>query len=213
MSTPLLLLEAPVPPAEYTRLAGTSFPAIRVEAGKTYALTGPNGSGKSTLLRMLAGLLSSGGREPQLVSGCRVLLVPTDLRQLLMPWHTIETNVSVLMRRSSSKERTSTAEHSETAALAKAREILPEAKIEDCLGNRPGQLSSGQRAAICLGIALELNPEVLLLDETLSNLSLDGIANALKLVLERAQRGHSTVLTTHSRGLVNDYALQEIQLN
>ncbi len=213
MNDVLLTLQDPTPPAEYVRLAGARLPSITLERGKTYALTGPNGSGKSTLLRMSAGLLPSGAKAPRLANGTRVLLVPTDLRQLLMPWHSIELNLSVFLgsRHGVSKGVSRSARR--IGAIEMAEKILPSAKLKDCLTNRPGQLSSGQRAAICLGLGLELNPPVLLLDETLSNLSFEGTANALGLLQDRAQEGACTVMTTHSRGLIDEYSLHEIRLN
>ena len=145
-----------------------------VPAGKLFTLLGPSGCGKTTTLRCIAGLETPTGGE--IAIGQRVVFgdkprmsVPPNKRNIGMvfqsyaiwPHMTVFQNVYYPLR----SKRFSRSEAKERAR--NALELVGLAELAD----RPApKLSGGQQQRVALARALAGNPEVLLLDEPLSNL-------------------------------------------
>ncbi|MBL8700624.1 MAG: ABC transporter ATP-binding protein [Alphaproteobacteria bacterium] len=152
---------------------GTNPPAVdamslEVPKGEFLALLGPSGCGKTTCLRMLAGLIEpTGGRI--VVNGADVTTLPPYRRNMgfvfqnyaLFPHMDVAANVAfgLEMRRVSRSERAS--------RVAEALRLVRLAGYEQ---RRPRELSGGQQQRVALARALVVQPDVLLLDESLSNL-------------------------------------------
>lgn len=142
--------------------------ALEITEGEFFAFLGPSGSGKTTLLRLIAGF----GRPTQgriLIGGRDVTRLPPWERHLgmvfqsyaLWPHMTVAKNVAfgLEQRRVSRKD-----------IARRVEEALALVGLADYAGRRPAQLSGGQQQRVALARTLVIEPEVLLLDEPLSNL-------------------------------------------
>ena len=152
-------------------LKGAGFTA---EKGSVTALLGASGSGKSTLLRCIAGLEhpESGriliGGQP-VFDGAAGLSVPPERRQVgfvfqsyaLWPHRTVEENVAygLRLRKVERQEQ-----------RRKVADILEIMGLGALASRYPAQLSGGQQQRVAICRALVYRPQVLLLDEPLSNL-------------------------------------------
>src|ERR671939_1675696 len=132
------------------------------------ALLGPSGCGKTTTLRMLGGFIQPDSGQI-LVDGHDVTDLPPERRPTAMvfqnyalwPHMTVLDNVCFgLKLRKVPRAR----------AEAKALEILRLVGLEGVEKRYPAQLSGGQQQRVALARALVLEPQILLLDEPLSNL-------------------------------------------
>jgi multiple sugar transport system ATP-binding protein len=183
---------------------------LTVAHGEFVALLGPSGCGKTTLLRIIAGLeTQSAGRV--LIGGRDVSHLPPRARGLAMvfqnyavfPHLTVRENIGfgLAMQKRPAAEITRAVER--TAALM---------HIEPYLARYPAALSGGQRQRVAVARALAVEPDVLLMDEPLSNL--DALLRLemrteLKSVLSAA--GTTTIYVTHDQteamGLADRIAL------
>lgn len=152
----------------YGRIAAVRDLSLRVAAEETVALVGPSGCGKSTLLRLVAGLeRPDAGRL--LLDGRDLAGVPPQRRRIgmvfqdhaLFPHLNVGANVAFgLVERGWSRD----------ARRKRVVELLERVDLPGLEGRRPHELSGGQQQRVALARALAPEPELLLLDEPLSNL-------------------------------------------
>jgi ABC-type Fe3+/spermidine/putrescine transport system ATPase subunit len=141
---------------------------LRVDPGSFVALLGASGCGKTTLLRAISGFVPVTSGQV-LVNDRDITDQPPDKRGMAMvfqsyalwPHMTTAQNIGYgLKLRRLPRE----------AIAKRVGELLAMLKL-DGLGQRMvTQLSGGQRQRVALGRALAINPDILLLDEPLSNL-------------------------------------------
>jgi ABC-type Fe3+/spermidine/putrescine transport system ATPase subunit len=160
--------------------------------GEVFTLLGPSGCGKSTTLRIVAGLESADGGEI-LLSGKTILSVP---RHINVPPE--KRNMGMVFQSYAIWPHMTVAEN--VAYPLKLRKV-PSAEIRDRVTNAlrlvdleaqadrdAPKLSGGQQQRVALARALVYEPDVLLLDEPLSNLDVklrEQMRFELKLLQER----------------------------
>jgi iron(III) transport system ATP-binding protein len=179
-------------------LAAVSDVSLAIEQGEMFTLLGPSGCGKTTLLRLLAGFYAPDAGAIRF--GDRVVNeVPPHERGIgmvfqnyaLWPHMTVSENVAYGL-----KLRNVIAADS----IRRVREVLDKVGLAG-LGERyPGQLSGGQQQRVALARALVLNPQMLLLDEPLSNLDAK-IRVQVRAEIRKLQKelGITAVYVTHDQ--------------
>ncbi len=171
---------------------------IEIPSGKLVGLLGPSGCGKSTTLFMLSGL-----ENP--TSG-KILFDDQDVTTLaaekrgiglvfqnyaLYPHMTVQQNIRFPLDNMRIKK-----EEGNARALDAARLV----QIEDLMSRKPNELSGGQQQRVAIARALVKMPNVLLLDEPLSNLDAR-LRLQTREEIKRIQRetGITTVFVTHDQ--------------
>lgn len=138
--------------------------SLDVPAGSIVALSGPNGSGKSTLLRCIAGLARFEG-------SIEVCGKPVDTRG------EFRRSIGYLPQAVTLPPHASIYESIEFFARLRGADNselpIPDGFLPP-LESRVGTLSGGQRQRVAFAIALLGHPEVILLDEPVSNLDATG---------------------------------------
>ncbi|SFS49608.1 ABC transporter ATP-binding protein [Halostagnicola kamekurae] len=142
--------------------------SVTIEDGELLCLLGPSGSGKSTTLRMIAGLTSPTDGTVH-IGADDVTDRPAYDRTTatvfqdwaLFPHKTVLENVAFGLRMQSA---------SKDERRERAREMLERVEMADHADDNPTNLSGGQKQRVALARSLAVNPDVLLLDEPLSNL-------------------------------------------
>jgi len=180
-------------------LRGLNF---QVQAGEFYTLLGPSGCGKSTTLRCIAGLERPDSGEiaigEKIVAGSKVF-EPPDKRPIGMvfqsyaiwPHMTVFKNVAFPLKQQRVAKREREKLVMEALALVKMEE----------LAQRPAPyLSGGQQQRVALARALVSKPQVLLLDEPLSNLDAK-LREDLRFEIKELTRrlGITTLYVTHDQ--------------
>jgi iron(III) transport system ATP-binding protein len=171
---------------------------LTVEPGEFFALLGPSGSGKSTLLRLIAGFNQHQGGS-LLIDGKDVSGTPPHLRNVgmvfqnyaLWPHMTVWDNVAFgLVERKFDKK----------AIQQKVEDALDLVGLRQYAKRRPSMLSGGQQQRVALARTIVIEPQVLLLDEPLSNLDKQ-LRVQMREELKNLQRtlGITTIFVTHDQ--------------
>lgn len=172
--------------------------SLKVDPGEFFTLLGPSGCGKTTLLRMIIGFNSIEAGEIR-VDGRVVNDVPTDKRNMgmvfqnyaIFPHMTVYENVAfgLKMRKLPNAE-----------IAPRVAEILELVKIDALRDRKPTELSGGQQQRVALARAIVIQPEVLLMDEPLSNLDAK-LRVEMRNVIKNIQHklGITTVYVTHDQ--------------
>ena len=171
---------------------------LDVKQGELLTLLGPSGCGKTTTLNLIAGFLEA-DRGDVYIKGKKVTKVPPYKRDLgmvfqtysLFPHMTVYENLSfgLKLRKIANSEKDK-----------RISESLDLVKMSG-LGNRyPRELSGGQRQRVAIARALVVKPELLLLDEPLSNLDAK-LRHELRTEIKRLQKeiGVTTIFVTHDQ--------------
>jgi iron(III) transport system ATP-binding protein len=171
---------------------------LRVEPGEFFALLGPSGSGKSTLLRLIAGFAQA-QHGTLMVDGRDIGAIPPHARNIgmvfqsyaLWPHLSVYDNVAFgLVER-----RVARAE-----IARRVDEALETVGLRDYARRRPSQLSGGQQQRVALARTIVIQPQVLLLDEPLSNLDKHLRVQMRQELLSLQRRlGITTIFVTHDQ--------------
>ena len=172
--------------------------SLTIAEGEFVSLLGPSGCGKTTILRMVAGLVEP-SRGRILIGRDDVTTLPPNKRGLglvfqsyaLFPHMTVADNVAYGL----TVKRMPKAE-----AYQKAEQGLELVGLKG-FGNRlPSELSGGQQQRVAVARAIVLEPEVLLLDEPLSNLDAKLRRHVREEIRQIQQRlGLTAVYVTHDQ--------------
>jgi iron(III) transport system ATP-binding protein len=180
--------------------------ALDMEPGEFVSLLGPSGCGKTTTLRCIAGLeranrgeISVGDRV--VYSSSNGVFVPPNQRQIGMvfqsyaiwPHMNVFENVAFPLRVQKQRYRRDEIQE-------RVQRVLDVVGLGDLPARYATQLSGGQQQRLALARALVIQPDLLLLDEPLSNLDAK-LRESLRFELKRLQReqGITTVYVTHDQ--------------
>ncbi len=172
--------------------------SLTIPHGAFFTLLGPSGCGKTTLLRVLAGfIVPSAGRVS--IGGKDITDLPCEKRNMgvvfqnyaLFPNMTVRDNIAygLKVRGLRRNERE-----------ARTKRYLALAGLEDYAGRHVQELSGGQQQRVAVARALAIEPDMLLLDEPMSNLDV-GLRARMREEIRAIQRqtGVTTLFITHDQ--------------
>ena len=169
-----------------------------IPEGSLFTLLGPSGCGKTTLLRMIAGFNSIEGGEFFFDNTLINSLDPSKRNigmvfqnYAIFPHLSVEDNIKFgLKQRKLPKEE----------IQKRTDHFLKLMQIEQYRSRMPAQLSGGQQQRVALARALAIQPDVLLMDEPLSNLDAK-LRVDMRSVIRKIQKdvGITTVYVTHDQ--------------
>lgn len=171
---------------------------LDIHQGEIFTLLGPSGCGKTTLLRIIAGFETATAGDI-LLNGKSILNVPSEKRQIAMVFqnYSLFPNMNVY----------------ENVGYSLRIKKIPKAQIKEkvatilALVNLSGyenreidQLSGGEQQRVAIARALIGEPQVLLLDEPLSNLDARLRENLRNQIQEIQQKlGITVIFVTHDQ--------------
>ncbi|HWN90926.1 MAG TPA: ABC transporter ATP-binding protein, partial [Verrucomicrobiae bacterium] len=176
---------------------------LDVKPGELVALLGPSGCGKTTTLRVVAGFLSPDSGEVWVGDRCLsspATVIPPERRRMgmifqsyaLWPHMTVAQNVAYGLRFNGVPR---------SELDGKVTEMLRVVQLAGYEQRYPGELSGGQQQRVAVARALVVEPEILLLDEPLSNLDAN-LREEMRFEIRRLHEtfGITTLYVTHDQG-------------
>jgi len=182
----------------FGKLRAVDEVSLEIGDGDFFTLLGPSGCGKTTLLRVIAGFYPPDGGE--VFFGERLVNdVPPHRRDTgmvfqnyaLFPHLTVRENIAYGLR----VRKVGRAEMD-----ARIGEMIRSVRLEGLEKRFPSQLSGGQQQRVALARALVISPQILLMDEPLSNLDAK-LRVAMREEIRRIQKqlGITTIYVTHDQ--------------
>lgn len=171
---------------------------LEIQDGEFFTLLGPSGCGKTTLLRMIAGFNSIEGGEFYFNDTLINNMDPSKRNigmvfqnYAVFPNMTVRGNIEFGL-----KER----KVPKNEMDERVEKILDIMKIREYADRKPQNLSGGQQQRVALARAIVIEPDVLLMDEPLSNLDAK-LRVELREEIRRIQKeiGITTVYVTHDQ--------------
>lgn len=171
---------------------------LEIQDGEFFTLLGPSGCGKTTLLRMIAGFNSIEGGEFYFNDTLINNMDPSKRNigmvfqnYAVFPNMTVRGNIEFGLK----ERKVPKAEMDE-----RVEKILDIMKIREYADRKPQNLSGGQQQRVALARAIVIEPDVLLMDEPLSNLDAK-LRVDLREEIRRIQKeiGITTVYVTHDQ--------------
>ena len=182
----------------FGKLRAVDDVSLVIEDGSFFTLLGPSGCGKTTLLRVIAGFYASDRGE--VYFGDRLMnAVPPHRRETgmvfqnyaLFPHLNVYENIAygLKVRKIASQERD-----------ARIQDVIHSVRLEGLEKRFPSQLSGGQQQRVALARALVISPQILLMDEPLSNLDAK-LRVAMREEIRRIQKKLriTTIYVTHDQ--------------
>ena len=160
--------------------------------GETLGVIGRNGSGKTTLLKILAGILRP-DRGQLITNGHRAALL--SLQVGFLPYLSGRQNVMLSgmllgLRQKEVKER--------------MEAIISFAELEEFIDEPIHTYSAGMKARLGFSTALQVDPEILLIDEVLGVGDAEFVKKSTRAMREKVKSDKTVVLVSHSASMVLD---------
>jgi len=183
---------------KFGTLEAVSHVSLDIKDGELFTLLGPSGCGKTTILRLVGGFhkpdhgrIYFGDREVSSLAPYERNIGMVFQNYALWPHMTIANNIAygLKLKKISGSE-----------IVEKVSRVLKLVNLTGLEKRYPGQLSGGQQQRVALARALVLNPDVLLLDEPLSNLDAK-IRIQVRAEIRKLQKelGITTIYVTHDQ--------------
>ncbi|HEX3900259.1 MAG TPA: ABC transporter ATP-binding protein [Mycobacteriales bacterium] len=162
-----------------------------VEPGRVTGFLGPNGAGKSTTMRLIMGL-DRPDKGTARIGG-------RDYRDIPMPLH----HVGALLEAKALHPGRSAREHlrylaaSQAIGFARVDELLELVGLAGAADRRVGGFSLGMGQRLGVAVALLGDPGVVILDEPVNGLDVDGVRWIRELLRSLADEGRTVLLSSH----------------
>ena len=171
---------------------------LDISAGEILTLIGPNGAGKTTLVRVLLGLIKSDSGEVHRKEGLSVGYLPQAFE--------VDPSLPLTVRRLLSL--------TQKPSLEQMEAHLEEVGARNLLDHPVQSLSGGERQRVLLARALLRDPELLVLDEPIQSVDVNGQSELYRLIAKiRDERGCGVIMISHDLHLVMAFTDRVVCLN
>jgi ABC-type sugar transport system ATPase subunit len=198
---------------EFSGVQAVRNVSFQIRRGEVHGLVGENGAGKSTLMKILCGVYPSGSFEGEI----RINGQPVEFHR---PHDSQQKGIGFLPQEINVIDGLTVAENIFVGRLQtnggylvnfsrlyqRAASLLKSAGIALSPRTRVATLNASQRQLVMIARALASNPQILILDEPTSALTLTETANLFRVVRQLRDSGCTIVLITHKLDEITEMA-------
>lgn len=171
--------------------------SMEIEKGEIFGLIGPNGAGKTTLMKLMCGLSA--------ISYGNIYI---DGQSLIKYGNTVCTKVGALIENVGAYEKFSgfknlrlLANMYDNVKDTDIYEIVDMVDLKDAIHNKVNTYSLGMRQRLGIAMALLNNPKVLILDEPMNGIDIDGVRDMRAMLDYLAkEKGVTVIISSHILG-------------
>lgn len=187
--------------------------SLKIEKGKLTTILGPNGAGKTTFFNLISGLLTP-------TTG-KIFFEGTDITSL-SPTNRVKIGLGRSFQLTNVFPRLTAHENIRLAAQShykvgikvltdfkrfkevneKTEEILERVLLSDRKNAQASELTHGEQRKLELGMAIALDPKVLLLDEPTAGMAIEEVPTMIDIIKKTHQLGTTIVLIEHKMDMV-----------
>jgi lipopolysaccharide transport system ATP-binding protein len=175
--------------------------SFRIDRGESVAIVGSNGAGKSTLLSLIAGISSPNEGRVQVEGKVAALL---DLGSGFHPELTGRENIHLNAALLGLKRR---------QVNDKEESIIDFAGLSDFIDEPLKTYSSGMTMRLAFAVAIELDPDILIVDEVLAVGDQEFQAKCLAKVRQFAGAGKTMLAVSHSTSMIRELCHRALWLD
>ncbi len=188
--------------------------SLHVHCGEIVALIGPNGAGKSTILKAILGQREYEGVISFSAPGLRHRKPPRIGYVPQSPAFDPGDPISVADLFSCCMSKRPAFLGQSKQMKEKILQCLDRVHGKELIDRRVGSLSGGELQRVLLALALEPLPNILILDEPLSGVDVEGMETLMDMLDEiRQVYDLSILMTTHDFGMLSRYADQVVLID
>jgi len=182
---------------EFLALSDVSF---SVKHGETCGIIGPNGSGKSTLLKLMAKIIYPTSGEVIINGSLSALLeLGAGFHPDLTGRENIYINAAILGMKKRDVDR-------------KLKDIIEFSELERFIDTPVKNYSSGMYMRLGFSVAINVNPDILLVDEVLAVGDQAFQAKCYKVIYDFMKRGKTIIIVSHDLETISDLCSKVIFL-
>jgi ABC-type polysaccharide/polyol phosphate transport system ATPase subunit len=182
---------------EFSALNDISF---SVKHGETCGIIGPNGSGKSTLLKLMAGIIRPNSGKITINGPLSALLeLGAGFHPDLTGRENIYINAAILGMKKKDVDR-------------KLNDIIEFSELERFIDTPVKNYSSGMYMRLGFSVAINVNPDILLVDEVLAVGDQAFQSKCYKVIYDFMKRGKTIIIVSHDLDTISDLCSKVIFL-
>lgn len=167
--------------------------SLKLKSGETLGVLGRNGAGKSTLLKLFSGILAPDRGKLRRKQGLRISLMALQVGFIPQLSGRENAMMSCILLGMSRKQ-----------ARQSLDRIFSFAEIEEAIDKPVATYSAGMRARLGFGVAMEADPDILLIDEVLGVGDRDFRIKSKKALMEKIASDKSVVIVSHDTATLKD---------
>lgn len=178
---------------------------IQIEEGEFVSIMGPSGAGKSTLMHMLgvldtpsSGKVIIGGMNSEKLSEKKKARFRLEKIGFIFQFYSLLSGFTALENVYLPLIQT---DLSNEIAIKKSKEALKTVNLADRMQHKPSELSGGQRQRVAIARAIANDPDIVLADESTSELDTETSEEIIETYRQISRQGQTVIMVNHEKNL------------
>ena len=177
----------------YKNGLGIKNVSLTVEKGDILGLLGPNGSGKTTIMKAVSGLIRPDNGEIKIFG----LDINENFEKIMRKTGTLIEAPALYKELSAYRNLSIHAKMYPGIGEERISRVLETVHLTEYKNDKAGRFSLGMKQRLGLAIALLTNPKLIILDEPVNGLDIEGVVEVREIIKRLAEKGVTFMISSH----------------